>query len=61
METIRLTKSEQEQIDLKTMEINKLRVNNGIDPITKSDLVHMLIGASLVKLKATKEGEVLIK
>ena len=60
VETIRLSKVEQQLIAEKTMQINKIRVNNGIEPISKSDLVHMLIGASLSKVDCDKFGEVVI-
>lgn len=60
VETIRLNKTEQQLITEKTMEINKIRVLSGIEPISKSDLVHMLIGASLSKVKCDKYGEVVI-
>jgi len=60
VETIRLNKMEQQLIAEKTMQINKIRVINGIEPITKSDLVHMLIGASLSKVSCDEFGEVVI-
>jgi hypothetical protein len=60
METIRLNKSEQELIAKKTLEINKIRVLNGIEPISKSDMVHILIAASISKVCCDKFGEVLI-
>ncbi len=60
VETIRLNKKEQQLIAEKTMEINKIRVLNGIEPISKSDMVHMLIGAGLSKVCCDEYGEVLI-
>lgn len=61
METIRLNKTEQMLVSEKTMEINKIRVLNGIEPISKSDMVHMLIGANLTKVKCNEYGEVVIE
>ena len=61
VETIRLNKTEQMLISEKTMEINKIRVLNGIEPISKSDMVHMLIGANLTKVKCNEYGEVVIE
>lgn len=60
VETIRLNKTEQQLIAEKTLEINKIRVLNGIEPISKSEMVHMLIGASLSKVCCDEYGEVLI-
>lgn len=60
VETIRLNKTEQQLIAEKTLAINKVRVMNGIEPISKSDMVHMLIGASLAKVCCDEYGEVVI-
>lgn len=60
VETIRLNKAEQKKIAEKALKINKVRVLKGVEPISKSDLVHMLIAASLTKVDCDEYGEVVI-
>lgn len=56
--TLRLSVSEQEQIRQKCIEINKLLVKMGKQPMRDSELVHKILGISIACAKLNKEGEV---
>lgn len=55
---IRLTQQEQEQLRQKAIEINKLLVKQGRQPLRDSELVHKILEKSLAYAQLTSSGEV---
>lgn len=56
--TIRLNDKEQEDIRKKAVEINKLLIQKGMQPLKDSELVHIIIEKSISYLEVTAKGEV---
>lgn len=59
-EYLRLNKTEQRLVEVKTREINKVLIMNDHPPLQESDLLHMVLEKSLCDVKAEASGEVLI-
>lgn len=57
---IRLTKSEQEAIRQKAIEINKLLVKRGLEPIRDSELTHIILEKSVACVQLNERGEIVI-
>ncbi|TKD46233.1 hypothetical protein FCG41_02420 [Azotobacter chroococcum] len=58
---VRLTQQEQEQLRQKAIEINKLLVKQGRQPLKDSELVHKILEKSLPYAQITANGEVVIE
>lgn len=58
---VRLTTGEQEAIRQKAIEINKLLVRKGMQPLRDSELVHKILEKSVPYVKLNENGEVVIE
>lgn len=58
---VRLTQSEQEALRQKAIEINKLLIKQGRQPLRDSELVHKILEKSLACAQLTSEGEIVIE
>jgi len=58
---VRLTQSEQEALRQKAIEINKLLIKQGRQPLRDSELVHKILEKSLTYAQLTSEGEIVIE
>ncbi|MBW8456366.1 MAG: hypothetical protein K0M52_19550 [Pseudomonas sp.] len=58
---VRLTQSEQEALRQKAIEINKLLIKQGRQPLRDSELVHKILEKSLAYAQLTSEGEIVIE
>ena len=59
--TIRLTNAEQEAIRQKAIEINKLLIKQGKQPLRDSELVHKILEKSVPYVQLGTSGEVVIE
>lgn len=55
---IRLTQQEQEQLRQKAIEINKLLVKQGRQPLRDSELVHKILEKSVSYAQVSSSGEI---
>jgi len=55
---IRLTQQEQEQLRQKAIEINKLLVKQGRQPLRDSELVHKILEKSVSYAQVSNSGEI---
>lgn len=58
--TLRLSKEEQEELRKKANEINRLRVNNGLEPLKDSEIVHKILSISITYVKSKASGEIFL-
>ncbi len=58
---IRLTKVEQEGIRQKAIEINKLLVKRGLEPMKDSELAHIILEKAIDHVHLNDRGEVVIE
>ena len=58
--TIRLSKKEQKDIELKCRYINKTLIGMEVKPISESELVHKIISEAIPSLEVTKSGDIKI-
>lgn len=56
-ETLRLTATEQELLRQKCIEINKMLIKHGRQPIKDSELAHFLLEKSVSYVEVGKEGQ----
>ncbi len=56
--TLRLTKEEQRNTEVKCREINKILINEEITPIQESELLHLVIEKAMKRVKVNKRGEI---
>lgn len=56
--TLRLKDAEQERIRKKCIEINKLLVREGHEPLKDSELVHELLDKAIDMAQVTKSGKI---
>lgn len=57
---IRLTKLEQEQLRQKAIEINKLLIKEGLEPLKDSEIAHKILEKSIPYVRLNKSGEIYI-
>ncbi|EWC38967.1 hypothetical protein B597_022640 [Stutzerimonas stutzeri KOS6] len=57
---VRLTQGEQEAIRQKAIEINKLLIKQGRQPLRDSELVHKILEKSVPYVELTANGEIVI-
>lgn len=55
--TLRLTNAEQELLRKKCIDINKLLIRHGKQPIRDSELAHFLLEKSVAYVEVTQSGE----
>lgn len=58
---VRLTQQEQEQLRQKAIEINKLLVKQGRQPLRDSELVHKILEKSVPYIQLTADGELFVE
>ncbi len=58
---VRLTNAEQEAIRQKAIEINKLLIKKGMQPLRDSELVHKILEKSVPYAKLNESGEIVIE
>ncbi|EGH28949.1 hypothetical protein PSYJA_08208 [Pseudomonas syringae pv. japonica str. M301072] len=58
---VRLTNAEQEAIRQKAIEINKLLIKKGMQPLRDSELVHKILEKSVPYAKLNENGEIVIE
>lgn len=58
--TLRLTQDEQERLRKKAIEINKILINKGKEPIRDSELAHIILEKSISYVKIGSSGEIII-
>lgn len=57
-EYLRLNKTEQRMVEVKTREINKILINNDHPPLQESDVLHWVLEKSLCAVTAEANGEI---
>lgn len=57
VQSVRLSESEQEQIRQKAIDINKLLVKKGQQPLRDSELVHKMLELSMTCLTIAPDGK----
>lgn len=55
--TIRLNDQEQEAIRKKAVEINKILINKGLQPLKDSEIVHIILKESIACLEVGESGK----
>lgn len=55
--TIRLNDDEQEKIRKKAVEINKILISKGLQPLRDSEIVHIIIEESINYLEVGESGK----
>jgi len=58
--TVRLNDSEQERLRRKAIELNKVLINRGLEPIKDSELVHRILDQTIEAAEVSSSGEVII-
>ena len=56
--SVRLTKEEQREIEIKCRELNKILINQEFAPIQESELIHLILKRTLSRVKVNKRGEI---
>lgn len=56
--TLRLSDKEQEDLRKKSIEINKLLVKEGLQPLKDSELAHKILEKSITCVRVDKKGEI---
>lgn len=56
--TLRLSITEQEELRKKAIEINKLLVRDGLQPMKDSELAHKILEKSIAYARIDKRGEI---
>jgi hypothetical protein len=59
--TLRFTVDEQEQLRKKCIEINKLLIKEGKEPIRDSELAHEILRKTISIVRVDKNGEIYIE
>lgn len=57
---VRLTNDEQEAVRKKCIEINKLLVAKGLQPLRDSELVHAILPQAIEKTRVTASGKIVL-
>jgi hypothetical protein len=58
---VRLTQQEQDQLRKKSIEINRLLVKKGMQPLRDSELVHKILEKSVPYVQLNEQGEIVIE
>ena len=59
--TVRLNDGEQEEIRKKAVEINKLLIQKGLQPVRDSELVHIILEQSIGYIEVTASGKIKVR
>lgn len=59
--TIRLNDNEQEEIRKKAVEINKLLIQRGLQPVRDSELIHIILEQSIAYTEVTASGKIKVR
>jgi hypothetical protein len=59
--TVRLNDGEQEEIRKKAVEINRLLIQKGLQPIRDSELVHIILEQSISYIEVTASGKIRVR
>lgn len=59
--TIRLNDSEQEEIRKKAVEINKLLIQKGKQPVRDSELIHVILEQTITCTEVTASGKIKVR
>jgi hypothetical protein len=57
---LRLTSAEQDELRKKAIEINKLLVKQGMQPLRDSELAHRILEKSIAYAEVTTSGEIVL-
>lgn len=57
---VRLNNDEQERIRKKAIELNKVLVNKGLEPIRDSELVHKILDQTIESIEISASGEIIV-
>jgi hypothetical protein len=57
---LRLTSAEQDELRKKAIEINKLLVKQGMQPLRDSELAHRILEKSITYAEVTASGEIVL-
>lgn len=60
VQSVRLNDSEQEKLRKKAVELNKVLIQKGQQPVRDSELVHILIEQGIELIEVNNSGEVII-
>lgn len=60
VQSVRLNESEQEKLRKKAVEINKVLIQKGQQPVRDSELVHILIEQGIDLIEVNNSGDVVI-
>jgi len=58
--TVRLNDTEQERLRRKAIELNKVLINRGLEPIKDSELVHRILDQTIESAEISSSGEIII-
>lgn len=58
MKSLRLKKTEEELLRKKSIEINKVLINSNRQPVTESELLHVVVEEGLKRIEAGKEKKI---
>lgn len=58
---VRLTKSEQEMLRRKSIEINKKLIEKGMQPLRDSQIVHKILDIGLKEIEVSEKGEIRLR
>lgn len=56
--TVRLSKKEQKDIELRCRDVNKALIGMELKPISESELVHKILEESLSNIEVSKSGAI---
>lgn len=59
--TLRLSDKEQEDLRKKAIEINKLLVKEGLQPLKDSEIAHKILEKSIAYVRVDKKGEIYLE
>ena len=55
---LRLTKNEEKALNDKSIEINKVLINSGVQPVKESELLHIILVDVIKRIKINKRNEI---
>lgn len=60
VQSVRLNDSEQEALRKKAVELNKVLIQKGQQPVRDSELIHILVEEALELIEVSKSGSLII-
>jgi len=58
--TVRLNDSEQERLRRKAIELNKILISRGLEPVKDSELVHRILDQAIEATEVSASGEIIV-